>query len=72
MQEQKQRVMISASLNADTVERLKTLAYDSGSTMTEVINRAVELESFLHKVTRDGGRILIEDADGAIQQVLRD
>jgi len=69
---EKERVKISANLNAETVERLKTLAYEKGSTMTDIINRAVEMEAFLRKVKKDGGKILIENPDGKMQQIIRD
>lgn len=64
-------VKISANLPSDAFQRLKTLAYERGVSMTEILRRAIEIEDFLDGVKKDGGKILIEDAPGKFRQILR-
>jgi hypothetical protein len=64
-------VKISSNLPADAFERLKTLAYNRGTTMTEVLRRAIELEELFEQVKREGGKLLIEDRNGKFRIILR-
>lgn len=63
-------VKISANIPADTFEQLKWLAGERGTTMTEVLRRAVEHETYFQQQTDKGGKILEEDSKGNIRQVL--
>ncbi|RMF40236.1 MAG: hypothetical protein D6754_03660 [Alphaproteobacteria bacterium] len=65
-----EKVKISANLPRETLERLKTLAYQRGTTMTNVIKQAIEMEEYLEHVRRRKGKVLVEDADGKISQIL--
>jgi hypothetical protein len=64
------RVKISANLRSETLERLKTLAYERGTTMTEILRRAIEHEQFFSDVINNDGKILTEDSKGNIRQVI--
>lgn len=63
-------VKISANLPEDAFERLKTLAYERGTTMTEILRRAIEHEQFFSNVINNDGKILTEDSKGNIRQVI--
>ncbi|MFQ5565673.1 MAG: CopG family transcriptional regulator [Paracoccaceae bacterium] len=63
-------VKISANLPEDALERLKTLAYERGTTMTEVLRRAIEHEQYFSDVIKKEGKILTEDSKGNIRQVI--
>lgn len=63
-------VKISANLPKDTIDQLKWLAQERGTTMTEVIRRAVSHEAFFHDFTAKDGKILTEDRTGAMKQII--
>lgn len=63
-------VKISANLPEDAFERLKTLAYERGVTMTEILRRAIEHEQFFVDVIKNDGKVLTEDSKGKIRQVI--
>lgn len=64
-------VRISANLAPEVVDALRSLAERRGTTMTEVLRRAISLEQFLDERLRDGGRLMIEDEDEKLSTVVR-
>lgn len=66
------RVGVRTTLNlpAEAVSALHELAEARNTTFTEVIRRALSLEKYVLEATRDGGRILIEDADKTLKQLV--
>ena len=65
-----QSVKISANLPAETVSLLKKIAQRRGTTMTEALRRAIEMENFVLETVDDKGKILVEDKDKNLMQVL--
>ena len=63
-------VKISANLPKDTLEQLRWIASQRGTTMSEVLRRAVEHEAFFFDQISKGGKVLHEDASGTIRQVV--
>ena len=63
-------VKISANLPEESFERLKTLAFERGVSMTEILRRAIEHEDYFARVAKADGKVLTEDSDGNIRQVL--
>jgi hypothetical protein len=61
---------ISANLPQSTIDQLSWLAQQRGTTMTEVLRRAVEHETFFATVEQEGGKVLTERPDGVIERVL--
>lgn len=63
-------VKISANLPESTIEQLRWIASERGTTMTEVLRRAIAHEAFMLEVTENKGKVLTEDASGNIRQVI--
>lgn len=63
-------VKISANLPASTFEQLRWLASQSGTTMTEVLRRAVNNEAYFRGVSEQGGKVLTEDSKGVVRQII--
>ena len=63
-------VKVSLNLSADVVHIVKELAETRGSTMTAVFRRALENEKFFDDVVKDGGKVLIENRQGKLKQVV--
>ena len=63
-------VKVSANLPAETLELLKALSRQRKTTMTEILRRAIENESFFQEVVAEEGKVLIEDKKGNKKQVL--
>jgi methyltransferase-like protein len=61
---------VTVNLSNDNLETAKRIASDIGSTVTAVINNAIQMESFVQKAKANGEKILIEDADGKLRQVI--
>lgn len=60
----------SINLPTDAVETLKKLAAKRGSTMADVIRQAISTEKFLEETVSTGGKVLIEEKDKSIRQLL--
>ncbi len=63
-------VKISANLPEEAFELLKTLAYNRQTTMTEVLRSAINHESFFSEVVQKEGKVLTEDKNGQMRQIL--
>lgn len=63
-------VKISANLPQSTFEQLRWIASERGTTMTEVLRRAIEHEAFITDITANKGRILTEDSSGKLREVV--
>jgi len=58
-------VKTTLNLPAESSELLRTLADQRGTTLAEVIRRALQLEQYLTQIRDEGGRILIEKKEDA-------
>lgn len=63
-------VKISANLSVQVVEALKSIAKDRGISMTEALRRAIGTEKFLLDADKEGSKILIEDKDHRMRQII--
>jgi hypothetical protein len=63
-------VKTTLSLPEDTVEAVRALAATRNITQGEVIRRAVALDQYLHEAAREGGRVLVEDPDKTLRQLV--
>lgn len=59
-------VKLTVNLPSVTVAALRGLAAERGVTQTEVVRQAIEGEHFLREEIQNGGRVLIEQADGSL------
>lgn len=51
------------NLPQESVDTLRNLAQQTGSSMAEVVRRAVATEKFLRDTSAEGSKILIKDKD---------
>ena len=58
-------VKTTLNLPAESSELLRALADQRGTTLAEVIRRALRLEQYLTQIRNEGGRILVEKRDDA-------
>jgi hypothetical protein len=63
-------VKISANLPAATIEQLKKIAEQQGITMTEALRQAISTKSFLNEQSAKGAKILVEEKDKSLKQVV--
>lgn len=63
-------VKTSVYLPEDAIEALKRIADKRGTTMAEVLRRAVATENFLDKTVEKGGEVLIKEGKTLKQLVM--
>jgi len=63
-------VKTTLNLSADAAATLRSLAADRNTTFAEVIRRALRVEQFLHEAQKDGRRILVEDVDNTMKELV--
>jgi hypothetical protein len=66
----RQPVKTTLNLPAETSDTLRALAADRNTTFAEVIRRAVLVEQFLQQTQKSGGKILVEDADKTVKELV--
>lgn len=64
------QVKLSVNLSEETVGALRALAERRGVSMTEVIRRAISDAKYLDDAVREGKKILIEDSDRNIKEIV--
>jgi Ribbon-helix-helix protein, copG family len=60
----------SVNLPQDAVTALQEIAAQRGTTMAEIIRKAISTEKFLHETQAQGGKVLIQDKDKNLKQLL--
>jgi predicted DNA-binding protein len=63
-------VKVSFNLAPEVVDVLKDLASKRGMTVTDVLRRAIGTEKFVQNEIDKGGKILVEEKDKSIKQVV--
>lgn len=63
-------VKTTLNLSEDAVLQMNELALARNTTLAEVIRRAVALDKYLHDAAREGRRVLVEDADKTLTQLV--
>lgn len=63
-------IKMSVNLPISVVKELRELSEKRNTTMTEVLRRAIGTEKFIQDVMDEGGKILVEDKDGDIRQLV--
>ena len=64
-------VKVTVNLPEFVVQELRQLAYDKSISMTELIAQSIRLNKFLSDRERQGGKILVENADHKIERIVR-
>lgn len=60
----------SVSLPEDSLNSLREIAEKSGTTMAQVLRKAIATEKFLQDTVAEGGKVLIQDKDNTLKQLL--
>jgi predicted transcriptional regulator len=63
-------IKMSVNLPADAVTVLRRLAEKRSTTMTEVLRQAIGTEKFIDEVNKKKGKILVEDKQGRLRQLV--
>jgi predicted transcriptional regulator len=63
-------VKTTISLPPDAAEALRALAEERNTTLAEVIRRAISVDKYLGDARKAGSRILVEDAEKAIKELI--
>lgn len=63
-------VKTTLNLSEDAVETMHELATARNTTFAEVVRRALALDRYIQEAARDGRRILIEDPDKTLTQLV--
>jgi NRPS condensation-like uncharacterized protein len=65
-------LLIKTTLNLPSEEfaALKHLAVTRHASVSDIVRRAIMLEKLLHDATRNGGKILLEEPDQPIKQLI--
>jgi hypothetical protein len=61
---------ITLNLSPEAAERLKDLARSNRVSMGEVIRRSLSLESFVQNEVRKGAKILVQEKDGTMKELV--
>ncbi len=60
----------SVNLSAETVKALEQLSKARGKSMAQIIREAIATEKFLHDTVAAGKKVLIEDTDKSLRELL--
>ena len=63
-------VKTTVNLSAQAVAALKEIAAERNVPMSEVIRRAIATEKFLFDTEKNGGKVLIEESDKTLKQII--
>lgn len=62
---------VTVNLPDDTVEALKSIAEERGTTVTEALRQVIESQRFLQDEMRSGNKVLLQDPnDKSVRQVI--
>ena len=63
-------VRTTVNLHPDAVAALREMAADRGTTVAEIIRRAIWMEKYVHDALKEGSKILVQDADRALKELV--
>lgn len=64
-------IKVTVNLPEETVQAIKTIAEDRGTTVTEALRQVIETERFLHQETQDGKELLLKNpTDKTVQRIV--
>ncbi|GAA2722927.1 hypothetical protein [Actinocorallia aurantiaca] len=65
------RERITVNLTPKSVQALEALTGNTGDTKTDTINRALQLYEFLDRVTREGGKVYVQESESETLERVR-
>lgn len=63
-------VKTSLTLSRDELDVLRKLAEEYGTSVAEVLRNAISAEAFLTDAVQSGGRVLLEDKDKSLKELV--
>jgi metal-responsive CopG/Arc/MetJ family transcriptional regulator len=63
-------VKVTVNLPEKTLEALKNIASDRGTTVTEALRQVIESQRFLENEVQKGNALLIQNPDKSVRQVV--
>ena len=70
MSEKSKVVKTTVNLPAEALDAIRHIAERRGITMTEAIRQAIATEKFLFDAQKEGGKLLIEERDKKVKQII--
>jgi hypothetical protein len=65
-----QLIKTSMSLPENSVETVRELADEAGTSMAEIIRKAIAIQKLLRDTTKRGGKILLRDKDDKTSELI--
>jgi predicted DNA binding CopG/RHH family protein len=63
-------VKVTVNLPVETVEAIKKIAGERGTTVTEALRQVIESQRYLQQEIQQGGKVLIEKPDQSLRQLI--
>ncbi|HEV8660055.1 MAG TPA: ribbon-helix-helix protein, CopG family [Thermoanaerobaculia bacterium] len=63
-------VRTTVNLTPEAVEAVREMARERGTTVADVIRRAIWIEKYLHETLKAGGKVLLEDAAHGVRELV--
>lgn len=63
-------IKTTVNIRSDEINMIEQLAFERGTTRTEVIRTAIRTADLLHEATQRGAQILISQPCGCIKQLV--
>lgn len=63
-------VKVTVNLPEDTVDAIKRIAEERGTTVTEAMRQVIESQRYLQQEIKQGSKVLIEKPDQSLRQVI--
>jgi hypothetical protein len=64
------KVKVTVNLPEQVVEDLRAMAEERGTTLTETLKDAVQLEKYIHEETKNKSKVLVQKADKSIHELV--
>ena len=63
-------VRTTVNLSPEAVDAVRQMAKERGTTVADVIRRAIWIEKYLHETLKAGGKVLLEDSDHGVRELV--
>jgi predicted transcriptional regulator len=63
-------VKMTINLSTDVVQTLKVMAAKRHTTVTHILKRAIAIEKYIEQVEEENCKLLVEDKNGQIRQLV--
>ncbi len=63
-------VKTSINLPQESVDAVRKMAQKAGTSMAEIVRRAISTDKFIHDAVDEGSLILIKDKDNSMRQLV--